>query len=193
KVQTSVFSAEYGRTGGGLVNMVSKSGSNDWHGSLFEFLRNSKLDANNFFANRGGVKLGSFKRNQFGGTLGGPVTIPRLYSGRNRTFFFVNYQATRDRTAANAVRTVPTADMRTGDFSALTTAAGQRVIIYDPLTTATTGTPTRTPFAANRIPTARINPIAAKASAFFPLPNQPGSVNNQVLSGTDAQTSDILG
>jgi len=193
KVQTSVFSAEYGRTGGGLVNMVSKSGSNDWHGSLFEFLRNSKLDANNFFANRGGVKLGSFKRNQFGGTLGGPVTIPRLYNGRNRTFFFVNYQATRDRTAANAVRTVPTADMRTGDFSALTTAAGQRVIIYDPLTTVTTGTPTRTPFSGNRIPTARINPIAAKASAFYPLPNQPGSVNNQVLSGTDAQTSDIFG
>lgn len=193
KVQTSVFSAEYGRTGGGLVNMVSKSGTNEWHGSLFEFLRNSKLDSNNFFANRGGVPLGSFKRNQFGGTIGGPVTLPKLYSGRNRTFFFVNYQATRDRSAANTVRTVPTAEMRTGDFSRLTNIRGQAITLYDPLTTATTGTPTRQPFAGNRIPAARINAVAAKASAYFPLPNQPGYVSNLVLSGTDSTTSDILG
>jgi hypothetical protein len=193
KVQTSVFSAEYGRTGGGLVNMVSKSGTNDWHGSLFEFFRNSKMDANNFFANRGGVALGSFKRNQFGGTLGGPVKLPKIYDGRNRTFFFVNYQATRDRTAANAVRTVPTMAMREGDFSALTIANGNRVTIYDPLTTAVTGTPTRLPFAGNRIPTNRINPVAAKAAAFYPQPTQGGSVNNQVLSGTNMGTSDIFG
>jgi hypothetical protein len=193
KVQTSVFSAEYGRTGGGLVNMVSKSGSNEWHGGLFEYLRNSTLDANNFFSNRGGVALGSFKRNQFGGTLGGPVTIPKLYRGRNRTFFFVNYQGTRARTAASAVRTVPTAAMRTGDFSQLRTLAGQAVTIYDPLTTATGATPTRQPFAGNLIPAARINPVSAKAMAFFPLPNQAGSVNNQVLSGTDSGTNDILG
>ncbi|MBS1826659.1 MAG: TonB-dependent receptor [Acidobacteria bacterium] len=193
KVQTSVFSAEYGRTGGGLINMVSKSGSNDWHGSLFEFHRNSKMDANNFFANRGGVALGSFKRNQFGGTLGGPVILPKLYSGRNRTFFFANYQATRDRSAANTVRTVPTAEMRGGDFSRLTNARDQLITIYDPLTTVTTGTPTRQPFAGNRIPGARINPVAAKASAFFPNPNQAGAVNNLVLSGTDATTHDIFG
>ena len=193
KVQTSVFSAEYGRTGGGLVNMVSRSGSNEWHGSLFEFVRNSKMDANNFFANRGGVSLGSFKRNQFGGTLGGPVTLPKIYRGRNRTFFFVNYQGTRDRSAANTVRNVPTADMRTGDFSQLANVRGQAITIYDPLTTALTGTPTRQPFAGNRIPAARINPVAAKASAYFPLPNQPGWVSNLVLSGTDGATSDIFG
>ncbi|MEK7406045.1 MAG: TonB-dependent receptor, partial [Acidobacteriota bacterium] len=193
KVQTSVFSAEYGRTGGGLINMVSKSGSNQWHGSLFEFHRNSKMDANHFFANRGGVPLGSFKRNQFGGTLGGPVTLPRLYNGRNRTFFFANYQATRDRTAATTVRTVPAADMRNGDFSQLANVRGQMIAIYDPLTTAATGTPTRQPFAGNRIPAARINNVAAKASAYFPNPNQPGSVSNLVLSGANATTHDIFG
>ena len=193
KIQTSVFSAEYGRTGGGLVNMVSKSGSNQWHGSLFEYMRNSKMDANNFFANRGGVPLGSFKRNQFGGTLGGPVTLPKIYSGRNRTFFFLNYQGTRDRSAANTVRTVPTAAMRTGDFSQLTDVRGQAITIYDPLTTALTGTPARQPFGGNRIPAARINAVAAKASTYYPLPNQPGSVNNQVLSGTNGTTNDILG
>lgn len=193
KVQTSVFSAEYGRTGGGLVNMVSKSGTNQWHASLFEYLRNSKMDANNFFTNRAGIPLGSFKRNQFGGTLGGPVKLPRIYDGRNRTFFFANYQGTRDRAAANTVRTVPTAAMRGGDFSQLTSVNGQAITIHDPLTTTTAGTPTRQPFAGNRMPAARINAVAAKASAFFPQPNQPGSVNNQVLSGTDSTTQDIFG
>ncbi len=193
KVQTSVFSAEYGRTGGGLVNMVSKSGSNLVHGSLFEFLRNSAMDANDFFANRGGVPRGSFKRNQFGGTLGGPVLLPHLYNGKNRTFFFVNYQATRDRTATNTVWTTPTEAMRSGDFSQLTNARGQAIILYDPLTTPVSGTPTRQVFAGNRIPANRIDTVAAKVASYYPKPNQPGTVSNLVLSGVTKTTDDNFG
>ncbi len=186
KVQTNAFSAEYGRSGGGLVNTVSKSGTNSFHGSLYNFLRNSKLDANNFFANRNNVPLGSFKRNQFGGTIGGPIH-------RNHTFFFVNYQATRARTAANSTFTVPAAEMRTGDFSQLT-AGNQRVTIYDPLTTQTVGNnPIRQPFAGNIIPANRINAVSRNIVGKYPAPNQPTSLNNLVLNASQARTNDILG
>ncbi len=100
KVQTSNYSAEFGRSGGSVINMVYKSGTNEVHGSAFEFLRNSKLDANNFFANRADIPLGSFKRNQFGATLGGPIYIPKLYDGRNKSFFFFAYEGLRQREAA---------------------------------------------------------------------------------------------
>ena len=79
RIQTNAFAAEYGRSGGGLVTLVTKSGTNNIHGSLYEFFRNSKLDANNFFTNRAGVKLASFKRNQFGASVGGPIYLPKLY------------------------------------------------------------------------------------------------------------------
>lgn len=95
KVQVNNFAAEYGRTGGGLINTVTRSGTNAFHGSLYHYLRNSAMDANDFFSNRSGIELGSFKRNQFGGTFGGPIL-------RNRTFFFVNYQGTRARVADSA-------------------------------------------------------------------------------------------
>jgi hypothetical protein len=88
KVMTNSFSAEYGNTGGTVVTMVTRSGTNELHGSAFEFLRNSALHANNFFANRSGRELVPFRRNQFGGAIGGPVYIPKLYNGRDRTFFF---------------------------------------------------------------------------------------------------------
>ncbi len=193
KVQTSAFSAEFGRTGGGLINMISRSGTNEWHGSLFEFLRNSKLDANDFYNNRSGIPLGSFKRNQFGGTLGAPLRLPKIYNGRNRTFFFTNYQGTRARTQQNSVLTVPTAAMRGGDFSSLATARGERIVIYDPLTTQSGATPLRQPFAGNRIPAERINPVSAKAAGYFPLPNQAGTLNNLVQSGASGLTSDLYG
>src|SRR5690242_465935 len=92
KVETNSYSAEFGRSGSGIVNLIYKSGTNDLHGSFFEFLRNSKLDANNFFANSLGVGLSSFKRSQFGATVAGPVYLPRLYNGRNKTFFLFSYE-----------------------------------------------------------------------------------------------------
>lgn len=95
KVETNGFSAEYGRAAGGVFNVVTRSGTNDLHFSLYEFLRNDKLNANDFFANRSGTQRAPFRFNQFGGTLGGPVYIPKVYNGRNRTFFFANTEIVR--------------------------------------------------------------------------------------------------
>jgi hypothetical protein len=193
KVQTNGFSAEFGRSGGGLINMVTKTGTNELHGALFEYLRNSKLDANSFFNNRSGLARGSFKRNQMGGTVGGPVVIPKLYDGRNRTFFFTTYQATRARTADSRVVTVPTTAMRGGDFSALTDSRGTPIIIYDPQTLATVaGEPTRQVFPGARIPAARISPVAAKVSTYWNAPNLSGSINNLALSDAIRRTVDDL-
>jgi len=100
RVQTNNYSAEFGRSGGGIINLIYKSGSNQFRGSVFEFLRNSVLDANSFFANRQGIPLASFKRNQFGGSIGGPLI-------RNRTFFFASYEGLRERTAATSPRPCP--------------------------------------------------------------------------------------
>lgn len=194
KVQTSVFSAEYGRTGGGLVNMVGRSGTNQFHGSAFHFLRNSALDANDFFNNRTGVPLASFRRNQFGGTLGGPVRIPKVYDGRNRTFFFFNYQGTRSAEARQRIATTPTAAMKSGDFSQLRTLTGAAVTLYDPLTTTTVNNnPIRTPFAGNVIPGNRINAVSRNLVSYFPEPNLPGNVNNLSQSDAARQVNDLLG
>ncbi len=194
KVQTSSFSAEYGRTSGGLVNMVSRSGSNDWHGSAFEYLRNSKLDANDFFNNANGVPLGAFRRNQFGGTLSGPVRIPKLYDGRNRTFFFMNYQGTLASTQAGRIVTVPSAAMKQGDFSSLRTLAGQQVMIYDPLSTTAVGNvQQRTQFPNNIIPAARINNVGSRIASFFPTANIASPVNNLIQTGSSGASNHLAG
>jgi hypothetical protein len=139
KVQTNSYSAEFGRSGSGIINLIYKSGTNNLHGSLFEFLRNSDLDANNYFSNLAGVGLPNFKRNQFGASAGGPVALPRLYNGRNKTFFFVAYEGLRQGSATTMTTTVPTAAQRAGDFSKTLNAAGQLVTIYDPTTTVAQG------------------------------------------------------
>jgi len=109
KLLTSTFSAEFGRTGGGVVNIVTKSGTNAFHGTLFEFLRNRNLDANNFFNNRSNISRQPFVFNQFGGTVGGPVQLPKVYDGKNRTFFFFGYDGTRVRRVwpENSIRRIP--------------------------------------------------------------------------------------
>ncbi len=115
-VQTSNYSARYGGNAGGVVNIVTKSGTNGLHGDLFEFVRNAEFNARNFFA----AKRDQLKRNQFGGTIGGPVYIPRLYNGKNKTFFFFGYQGTRIRNLGNTTSAfVPTPAERTGNFAAL--------------------------------------------------------------------------
>jgi len=132
-VQTNSVSAEFGRLGGGVINLVTKSGSNQFHFTAFEFHRNSALDANNFFSNRAGVGKGSFKRNQFGGNVGGPVI-------KDKTFFFVNYEGDLRGQASVSTFTVPIQAWRNGDFRGLKNASGQDIIIYDPLTTKADGT-----------------------------------------------------
>ena len=179
KVQSNNYSAEFGRSGGSVVNLIYKSGTNQLHGSLFEFLRNSVLDANDFFANSRGVKLGSFKRNQFGASAGGPVVIPRLVDGRNRTFFFVTYEGLRQRAAENLLTTAPTALQRAGDFSQTRNAAGQLIVIHDPVTTTASGSGfTRQAFPGNRLPANRIDAVANNVTRYFPLPNAPGDPNS---------------
>ncbi|MBV9083119.1 MAG: TonB-dependent receptor [Acidobacteriaceae bacterium] len=197
KVQTNSYSAEFGRSGSGIINLIYKSGTNQYHGSLFEFLRNSDLDSNNFFSNRNGVNLPSFKRNQFGGSVGGPLDIPKLYNGRDKTFFFFAYEGLRQGTASTTTLTVPTALQRIGDSSHTFNAAGQLVTIYDPTTTVTTGSvSTRAPFQGNMIPANRIDPVAANIVKYYPLPNQPGAkntgLNNFYSAGTAVLNSDTV-
>jgi len=198
KIQTNAYSAEYGRSGGGLVTLVTKSGTNTLHGSVFEFLRNSVFDANNFFQNRNGRPLASFKRNQFGASIGGPIEIPKVYNGKNKTFFFFNYEGQRVLAAAPALQTVPTALEKSGDFSQTFNAQGQLKVIYDPQTTrpdpAKAGAFLRSPFPNNMIPQNRLDPVALKIQKYYPEANSAGLAfsrqNNLVLQAAYPQPQD---
>ncbi len=178
KVQTNGMSAEFGRTSGGVISMISRGGGNEIHGSLFEFLRNDKLNANDFFANKANRARPPSRVNQFGGTIGGPIRKEKL-------FYFFNYEGYRERTSSLQTFNSPTAAERSGDFSALRTTGSnpQPVIIYDPATTVRNadGTFTRQAFPGNRIPSNRINPIATNMLSYLPLPNLPGSAANLFL------------
>ncbi len=176
KVQTNSFNAEYGFTGGAVVNVVTRSGSNGLHGSLFEFLRNSSLNSNNFFSNRAGRSIVPFRRNQFGGAAGGPVWIPRLYNGRDKTFFFFHHEGTKQASQVTTTQTLPTLLQKNGDFSQTFDAAGRLIRNFDPysVTRDAAGNPLRAAFAGNVIPAARFNPVAVNVIKFYPNPNQPG-------------------
>ena len=169
KVQTNLYSAEFGRNAGGVINVTLKSGANDFHGSLYEFHRNKALDARNFFSPLTQPKP-HFLLNQFGGTLGGPVR-------RDRTFFFGSYEGYRLRKGETILSTVPTAAMRIGNFSGLAP-------IYDPIT--------RQPFDGNIIPSTRMDGPAARLIALYPEPNLPGLANNFVYSPVREQNVDQL-
>jgi hypothetical protein len=176
KVQTSLYSAEYGRTAGGVINFVTKSGSNEFHGSLFEFLRNEKLDARNFFA----AVRGPYKQNQFGGSLGGPVQ-------KNRLFFFGDYEGFRMHQGQTFTSSVPTAAERQGNFAGL-------FPIFDPLSTTTNaqGVSTRTRFPNDQIPASRMDPVAVNMIALYPLPMRSGLANNFVYQPVKTQNNDTM-
>jgi Carboxypeptidase regulatory-like domain/TonB dependent receptor-like, beta-barrel len=199
KVQTNSYSAEFGRGNGAIINAVIKSGTNQLHGSAWEFFRNRKLDARNYFDQ---VALGpkpQFDQNQFGGTLGGPVYIPKLYDGRNKTFFFVDYEGLRIRAAQPQTATVPTAAQLNGDFSAnidytsptgvndcngvptyageifntrLTQAVGGSGYCGVPFGYDANGLPT------NIIPTSMFDPLALRIASLYPAPNVNGNGYN---------------
>lgn len=186
KVDTNNLSAEYGHLAGGAIQFRTKSGTNDLHGSLWEFLRNKVLNANTFFGNQAGLPRPAFTQNQYGFNVGGPVIIPHLYNGKDKTFFFVNWEGFALRQGETFTETVPTEAEREGNLSALDTP------IYDPLTTCgvpgfppcAPGVPqyTRKEFPNGVIPQNRLNPVAlAYMKQFFPLPNVTGGplgVNN---------------
>ena len=158
KVQQSEYSAEVSHAGG-VLNTATKSGTNQLHGGLFEFLRNDRLDARDFFA----PSRGALKRNQFGGDLGAPVIIPGVFNGKDSTFFFISYEGMRERQGLVFNNIVPTAAMKNGDFS----APGLNTI-YDPLSTANG---TRTAFPGNIIPPDHISPQARFFNSYVPDPN----------------------
>jgi hypothetical protein len=176
RVYTDAYAPEFGRTSGGIVSYALKSGTNQIHGSAFEYLRNSDMDAEGFNGDKAGLAMPTFRRNQFGGTLGGPVFIPKLYNGRNKTFFFVSYDGLRDSSEGSDTDTMPTALERAGNFSQTFQSNGTQIIIYDPSTTTlnSSGAYIRTPYPGNIVPSSLFNPIGQKLLSYYPLPNQPG-------------------
>ena len=165
RVQTNLYSAEFGRTAGGLVNFITKSGTNDFHGSLFEFLRNEKMDARNVFA--AGAKP-SYKQNQFGGSIGGPIR-------KNSTFFFGDYEGTRLRQGQTYTSLIPTMDQRRGIFT---------TTVVDPLT--------RTPFPNNTIPKSAMDQVGYNLVQLYPQPNASNPGYNFVASPMKTQDNDAF-
>ncbi|MGH9769103.1 MAG: TonB-dependent receptor domain-containing protein, partial [Blastocatellia bacterium] len=174
KVMGATYPAEFGRSLGSVLNVVYKSGTNQFHGSAYEFLRNSVFDANNFFDNRRGQDLGSFKRSQFGGHATGPII-------RDKTFFMGSYEGLRSRSFATRLTTVPTAEQRAGDFSKTFNQAGALIRIFNPFTTRANPSGSgfiRDQFTDNKIPQNLMDPVALNVLKYYPLPNQPGDANS---------------
>lgn len=185
KVQNTLYPAEFGR-GFGVINYTMKSGTNEFHGALFEFFRNDKLDARNFFQRvRPPVRY-----NEFGGEFGGPVWIPKIYDGRNKTFFNVAYSGLRNIPApTSGLTSLPPAAFRNGDFSSYVDASGALIPIYDPATTAADGS--RQPFPGNIIPAARLGGVAKRSLALLPQPDLPGYSNNYIIRQRSPVTDDV--
>ena len=181
KIQTNLFGAEQGRNSGATVDVITKSGTNAYHGSAFEFLRNNDMDARNFF-NAAGTPQPEYRQNQFGGSMGGPII-------HNRVFFFADYEGFRKlQGTTTSVNTVPTVAERGGNFS------GIPQTIYDPASlVAAPGTAsgfTRMPFAENMIPAARFDPVTSRVIQAYPLPALPSLTNNQFTNPVLGQNYD---
>jgi hypothetical protein len=176
KMQTSTYDASVGHTIGSVINVSTKNGTNDLHGEAHWFIRNSAFDAPNFFNNKNNTPIAVYQDNRYGASAGGPVYIPKLYNGRNKTFWFYAYEANKWKVPGNFTGTVPTEAMRRGDFSALL-ALGPEYQIYDPATIrpAGNGRFTREPFTGNIIPSNRLDPVGVALANLYPLPNQTGT------------------
>lgn len=163
--------AAFGHTGGGTLNQIMKTGTNQFRGSLWEFNQPSNLTANNFFNNKNGLGNPVTHYNQYGATVGGPVILPKLYNGRDRLFWFFAWEGIKDSQPNTTFTTVPTAKERQGDFSDLL-KLGSNYQLYDPYTAVLNGTTvTRSPYPNNIIPKNQLNPIALAYLQFYPLPN----------------------
>src|SRR5947207_14406230 len=177
KVETASFDAGTGHTAGAAVNVTLKSGTNSLKGETYYYLRRDELSATDYFVNKYGGTKPSVKYDRPGFNVGGPIRIPHVYEGHDRTFFFGAVEWLYDQFPEPGPRTVPTAAMRNGDFSSL---LSQNIIIYDPATAQLVNERVvRTPFAGNVIPGTRVNPIAAAMLKDFPLANQPGDVQDR--------------
>ncbi|HEU0119157.1 MAG TPA: TonB-dependent receptor, partial [Bryobacteraceae bacterium] len=191
KLQTAQLAAEFGHTGQAVVSFALKSGTNQFHGSAFEYFRNDKLDARSWFAGERAIT----RQNEFGATVGGPVWMPKLYNGKDKTFFFFSWTSSRRRGLDNFNRVqTPTLLNQQGDFSDWRGANGNLIPVYDPATTRPNenGGSTRDIFPGNRIPANRIDPVAAKIAALFPAPNAAGSLNLGAFIGEKQLDPDIF-
>jgi hypothetical protein len=179
----------YGHTGGGVVNQITRSGTNSFHGSVYDFNQVSRLYANYFFNNATGTPRTNANYNQYGFSAGAPIYIPKVYNGKNRLFWFFAFEKLKDSDPTNATveggsafTTVPTAAERTGDFSALLAipGTGSSYQLYDPFSGSLSGTTiNRTPLVGNKIPANLLNPIAQNYLKLYPLPNITGQVNGE--------------
>jgi Carboxypeptidase regulatory-like domain/TonB dependent receptor len=191
KIQTNSYDAQYGHTSGGIVNVSLKSGANAPHGTLYDFTRRKGWDANSFQNNAVGAPKGDHYLDQFGGQLDGPVYIPKVYDGRNKTFFLFAYEKYYENTPRPEYYSVPEPEFFNGDFSKLTNSNGQKITIYDPATGAmVNGAFVRQPFPGNMIPLNRINPISKSILSYEAAPNtttpgQPYSINDQYVDEPD--------
>jgi hypothetical protein len=171
QVIRNTYDAQYGRSGGGVISIVTKGGSTEFHGTAYEFLRNSALDANTWANNRNGQKKPIFQRSQFGGNFSGPIWESK------RLFFFGNYEGLRQGTPATSIVNLPTAAERQGDFSDTFNSNGTLSVIYNPFTTRPNPSGSgsiRDPFPGNRIPASMIDPVGQKTVALYPEPTGPG-------------------
>ena len=183
KVEVSGFSAQYGKMAGGILNMVLKSGTNQLHGTVFEYFRNDVFDARSFFDP---VRL-PLHRNQFGGTISGPLVIPKVYHGQDKTFFLFSIEAFRQTDGETRLSHVPTAIERAGDFSQAVNTSGQPVSIRDPPAG-------NTPFPGAIISASRFSPVALKLLSYYPLPNYAGvGLNYQATEVVTNNWASILG
>lgn len=182
KMITSGFSAEYGRYAGGVLTVVTKSGSNRFRGSLYEFFRNDAMDARGYFDKT----KNKLRRNQFGSTISGPVWIPKLYQGRDRTFFMVTWESLRLTGGQSQLGIVPQPEMLRGDFSRAVDAFGRPLRIVDPLNA-------RAPFPNNQIPESRLNPVALNLAKSFPAPNLFAGANNFIVQANGTTSYNNIG
>jgi hypothetical protein len=192
KVETASFDAQQSHGAGATVNVAIKTGTNDLHGTVYDFIRNDVLSGNDYFLNRAGTKRPALRYNRFGATVGGPIMLPRFgeggkpyLNGRNKSFFFFAYEGLRDVFPEPRQDTVPTLAERNGDFSALL-AINSSFQIYNPFTAKQVGSRIqRDPFVGNKIPSGLISPIAKAYLQFYPLPNQAGDSQgrNNYISG----------
>jgi hypothetical protein len=187
KVQTNTYDAQYGRTSGGVISLSIKPGTNTFHGAVYEYMRRTQLEANRYSNNATGQPRTERLNDQYGFEIDGPVSIPGLYRGRDKTFFMFAMEKIRSKGPSPSLGSVPTFEQKQGDFSQTFTSAGRPFVIYDPLTlqpnpefvpsravTLTNLQFVRTPFPGNRVPRARMNPIALRVLNDIPAPNQEG-------------------
>jgi hypothetical protein len=191
KVITTFYDAAMGHTPGAVINMITLSGTNLFHGDLHEYFGSSYLNANDFFSNKAGQPKIVYRDNRYGGSVNGPLWLPKLYNGRNKTFFSYVYEGHKWNVPYTFTETIPTNAQRSGDLSALL-KLGTQYQIFDPFSTTATGNGiyTRQPVPNNVIPASRLNPISQNIAKYWPQPNTTGRVdgaNNTVFTGASRE------